>query len=430
AEGDPDAAIQRLEGVCNIRSDDEKALTTLGHICRKDLEMPKRAAEYYKKALKANSRFSQALLGRAMLLLGYDRHRAFEAAKQALKLAKDDPDALELAGVITLKSGRRAHARDTFLRLYRKNRERGVRALSLLATEASGPSQWDARLVAFERQALEAGSVNPVRRALFQERVELANRIERFLRRYQAFEEADKIRDLKEFGKAKSFSFLADMLEHYGEEESEKVKRAIEAAFAVAPKQAQLAIQDALTDVPEPTEVSAAAVAIASRLGWRVVIPAALDLFRRAMMPRDVSRLVPPLLQFSGPDVALAFAAKLERGHDSCRDAVCELLTQRPAELAEQAAQSLRELLGMSGALELSDSDRAAIVEALDAGDTEAESSGAGAAEAGSAEYEEVEEHGEVEYEEADEAEPGDEGEPLGEEEEEENPFEALLGDD
>lgn len=370
ADGDVQGAISCLVGVLEFFPGDIQALAALGHLNRKELEKPEESLAFYEKALEEAPRYAPALLGRAALMVERDRHRAAEEAVQALALSPRDPDALELAGIVTLKANRKARARELFLRLYRLDRPRGERALALIDPERAGEAKWDPRLVIWERDALAAAAaeesgatVDPVTLALFKERVEVADALDAYIRDYKTLSVEDRRRRLERLAETPSYSFLGDLIDLYREEESDLVRGALEAAFLRAPTQAGMALEDALTG--DDFERAAAAIRIAAKLQWADLVRPALETYQRVRVGRHVATFSAELVHISGPEVALALLAKLERGAAECRDAILKLLEQRPSAPAEEAAHALQAVLDEQDAVQLEPGDRAVLEKAL-----------------------------------------------------------------
>ncbi|RME71437.1 MAG: hypothetical protein D6776_10225, partial [Planctomycetota bacterium] len=365
AEGDPEAAAACLQEALELVPDDLASRTALAHLYRKEFADPETAFALYGEVLEQQPDFVPALLGRAMLLVERDRHRAAEEAVQALALSPDDPDALELAGLVSLRAGRRARARALFLQLFRQDRARGEQALLLLEAERDGEPKWDPMLVIWERRALASGQpLDSVSEALYEERVRAAGRLEQILEDWDGIDARERADRLRCLGPVPSYLFLSALLERHARESDPEVRERIEQLFLDEPTHGAMAIEDAIAFAASE-DARLAAVHIAALLRWRDLLPQILRTFGEAQLPREVDAYFGPLLRFSGPEVAMALLAKLERGVEGCLDALLELLAQRPAPAAEQAARALRAVLDTPGALQLEPDDRAALEAAL-----------------------------------------------------------------
>jgi tetratricopeptide (TPR) repeat protein len=329
---------------------------------------------FYERALLRAPRFVPALLGRAFLLADQgDRHRAAEEAVQAIARRPRDPDALELAGLVALKAGRRARAKEYFQRLYRIDRARGEQALALVDVERSGESKWDPRVVHWERAALAerrgGKGHDGVTRALYEERVAAADAFEAFLSQYATLEPDQKRLRLEVLAQQGSLSFLQDLLGIYPNEIDPSARAAIEAAFLRAPTQGAQALHDAIEGRElDPAE---AAAAIASSLGYRDLLEPMLERFATLTAHGQAKRFAEYLARFSGPTVALALLAKLERGYPECLAPLLRTLERRGGaeadedEAATEAGHAVRAILAVENALSLDRAHREAIEKAL-----------------------------------------------------------------
>lgn len=110
-DGETERAIAALGRLAVAQADNEYAHFFLGnaHYAAESFE---RALACYVRALELAPRYLGARVGagHALRMLG-DHERALRMGKEALALAKDDPDALYLVGVVLFQRGDNAAAR-------------------------------------------------------------------------------------------------------------------------------------------------------------------------------------------------------------------------------------------------------------------------------------------------------------------------------
>ncbi len=353
-DGRAEEAVATLEKVLGLAGEDVSALTSLGHIHRRRIQDLDRAMEWYDRALVVAPGFVPALLGRAAVLVERgDRHRAAEEASKALQQLPRDPDALELAGVVALRTGRRARAKELFQRLYRLERGRGERALALLGAEKQGETKWDPRAVAAERRDLaeRAGDLDRFTRELYETRIASAEKYDQFLAAYGDLEAPERRRRLVELSASPSVTFLQDLLDRYLGEPAEEVRHAIESAFRGQPALAAMALSEALEG--DDAHRSQAALTIASAIQANDLVPLALQAFRRQRVPESVEGFALDLARWPLPEVALSLIAKLERGFTSCLKALRELFSAPSSAKSDEAVQAVTGLLVEPGAVDL-----------------------------------------------------------------------------
>jgi hypothetical protein len=214
-----------------------------------------------------------------------------------------------------------------------------------------------------ERRRLEEGDLDSITQALYEERVATADKLDRYIEDYRSLSPDERVSKLGRLGQLGSYSFFADLLPLYNDEPREDIRRAIQEVFLGAPNQSAQALEDAIQPDMDP-DAAAAAVAIASHLHWTDLLPQALELFRCSALPREVRRLLPPLVRLSGGDVALALLAKLMRGMSDCRDALIKVIRQLGPRTPE-AVEALREVLQSESTEKLSPADRVVLERAL-----------------------------------------------------------------
>lgn len=112
--GEPAEAVVLLEALVTTSPDNELAHTYLGSAYF-DQERFEDALRCYVRALELAPRFVGAMVGAGQTLRFLGQHeKALRIAREALKLASNDPDALYLAGCVCFQRGEK-HAASTYL---------------------------------------------------------------------------------------------------------------------------------------------------------------------------------------------------------------------------------------------------------------------------------------------------------------------------
>jgi hypothetical protein len=213
--------------------------------------------------------------------------------------------------------------------------------------------------VLWERKGLAAGGLEAGQKALFEERVAQAKKFDDFLAEYASFPVDTRKARLSMLADTPSYGFLSELIAIHAREESDEMQVAIEAAFAAAPNQATMALEDAIQS--GDGRRAARGFRIAARCGLGDLVAPGLEAFRHVTEPGEVEAFAQDLVAISGADAGLALLAKLERGDKRCFEWLTQLLEGRPDEAGEAAAIAVWSALETKGAVAVGEREREAL---------------------------------------------------------------------